>query len=52
MAKPTKTPLPRLSAPPPGMMAFAEGWFASPAYQALIPIRTQAAEVTLISYEI
>ena len=25
MAKPTKTPLPRLSAPPPGMMAFAEG---------------------------
>ena len=30
----------------------ADGWFASPAYQALIPIRAQAAEVTLISYEI
>ena len=27
------------------------GWFASPAYQALIPLREAAAEVTLIGYE-
>lgn len=26
------------------------GWFGSEAYQALIPIRTQAADVTLLSY--
>jgi len=31
--------------------AAAAGWYASPAYQALIPIREQAAEVVLISYE-
>lgn len=31
--------------------AAAEGWFSSPAYQALIPIRRQAADVTLVSYE-
>ncbi|MCB1977916.1 MAG: DUF1330 domain-containing protein [Burkholderiaceae bacterium] len=30
----------------------AQGWFASPAYQALIPIRAQAADVQLISYAI
>ena len=27
------------------------GWYGSPAYQALIPIREQAAEMVLISYE-
>ncbi len=27
------------------------GWHDSPAYQALIPLRTQAAEVVLVSYE-
>ena len=27
------------------------GWFASAAYQALIPLRQQAAEVLLLSYE-
>ena len=27
------------------------GWHASPAYQALIPLREQAAEVVLIAYE-
>jgi uncharacterized protein (DUF1330 family) len=27
------------------------GWYGSPAYQALIPLREQAAEVMLISYE-
>ena len=26
-------------------------WFESPAYQALIPLREQAAEVVLLSYE-
>lgn len=26
-------------------------WFDSPAYQALIPLREQAADVTLIAYE-
>ncbi len=31
--------------------AAAEAWFASPAYQALIPIRSQAADVKLVSYE-
>ena len=29
----------------------ASGWFASPAYQALIPLREQAAEVLLLAYE-
>jgi uncharacterized protein (DUF1330 family) len=28
----------------------ANGWFNSPAYQALIPLRTEAAEVDLISF--
>jgi len=27
------------------------GWHASPAYQALIPLRQQAAEMVLLSYE-
>ncbi|AKU11971.1 MAG: hypothetical protein AzoDbin1_02743 [Azoarcus sp.] len=27
------------------------GWFNSPVYQALIPLREQAADVVLISYE-
>ncbi len=27
------------------------GWYGSPAYQALIPIREQAAEMVLISYQ-
>lgn len=27
------------------------GWYNSPAYQALIPLRTQAADVVLVSYE-
>ena len=27
------------------------GWYSSPAYQALIPLRQQAAEMILISYE-
>jgi len=26
-------------------------WFESPAYQALIPLREQAADVTLIGYD-
>lgn len=34
----------------PGKEA-AAGWHSSPAYQALIPLRQQAAEVVLISYE-
>lgn len=28
-----------------------EAWYASPAYQALIPLRQEAAEVVLLSYE-
>jgi uncharacterized protein (DUF1330 family) len=28
-----------------------ESWHSSPAYQALIPLRQQAAEVVLLSYE-
>lgn len=32
-------------------LAAAQGWFASGAYQALIPLRQQAAEVVLVSYE-
>ena len=31
--------------------AAAGEWFASPAYQALIPLREQAAEVLLLAYE-
>ncbi len=31
-------------------VAAAEGWFSSVAYQALIPIRLQAADLTLMSY--
>lgn len=31
-------------------VAAAQGWFASAAYQALIPIRSAAADVTLLSY--
>ena len=27
------------------------GWFASPAYQALVPLREQAADVVLVGYE-
>ena len=29
-----------------------ERWYGSPAYQALIPLRQQAAEMVMISYEI
>ncbi len=29
----------------------AAGWYGSPAYQALIPLREKAAEMVLISYE-
>jgi len=29
----------------------ASGWYGSPAYQALIPLRQQAADIVLISYE-
>lgn len=29
-----------------------ESWHSSPAYQALIPLRQQAAEVVLLSYEV
>lgn len=29
-----------------------QNWHASPAYQALIPLRQQAAELVLLSYEI
>jgi len=28
-----------------------EGWYASPAYQALVPLREQGADVVLVSYE-
>lgn len=31
--------------------AAAAGWFASAAYQALIPLREQAAAVVLVSYQ-
>jgi len=31
--------------------ASVDGWHASPAYQALIPLRQQAAEMVLLSYE-
>lgn len=32
--------------------AALEAWFQSPAYQALIPLRQQAADVDLIAYEL
>jgi len=32
-------------------LAALQGWFQSPAYQALIPLREQAADVDLIAYE-
>jgi uncharacterized protein (DUF1330 family) len=32
-------------------LAALNGWFSSPAYQSLIPLREQAAEVVLLSYE-
>jgi len=32
-------------------VAAVNGWFASSAYQALIPLRQQAADVVLLSYE-
>lgn len=32
-------------------VAAVNGWFSSPAYQALIPLREEAAEVVLICYE-
>jgi len=31
--------------------AAVAGWYSSPAYQALIPLREQAADMVLISYE-
>lgn len=31
-------------------MASVQGWFRSPAYQALVPLREQAAEVVLLAY--
>ena len=31
--------------------ASADAWFNSPAYQALIPLRQQAADVLLLSYQ-
>ena len=31
-------------------LAAADGWFSSAAYQALIPLRLEAADVTLLSY--
>jgi uncharacterized protein (DUF1330 family) len=32
-------------------VAAVNQWFSSPAYQALIPLREQAAEVVLLTYE-
>ncbi len=32
-------------------VAAVSDWFSSPAYQALIPLREQAADVLLLSYE-
>ncbi len=32
-------------------LAALDGWHSSPAYQALIPLREQAAEMVLLSYE-
>ena len=28
------------------------GWYSSPAYQALVPLRDEAAEMTLIAYSV
>jgi uncharacterized protein (DUF1330 family) len=28
-----------------------DGWYASPAYQSLIPLRKEAAEIVLLAYE-
>lgn len=33
-------------------LAAAQGWFASPAYQALLPLRQRAADVLLHAYEV
>ncbi len=33
-------------------MASAEGWYASPSYQALVPLRDEAADVTIVAYAI
>lgn len=32
--------------------ASAEGWYASPSYQALVPLRDEAADVTIVAYGI
>lgn len=32
-------------------VAAVNGWFSSPAYQSLIPLREQAAQVVLVCYE-
>lgn len=32
-------------------LAAANGWFASSAYQALVPLRQEAAELVLVAYE-
>lgn len=32
-------------------LAAIDGWYSSPAYQALIPLRLQAADVVLLSYQ-
>jgi uncharacterized protein (DUF1330 family) len=32
-------------------VAAVDGWFSSPAYQALIPLRQQAAEMVLLTYD-
>jgi uncharacterized protein (DUF1330 family) len=34
----------------PGLGA-VDGWYASPAYQALIPLRESAAEIVLLAFE-
>ena len=31
-------------------IAAVNGWYTSPAYQALIPLRQQAADIVLLSY--
>jgi uncharacterized protein (DUF1330 family) len=31
--------------------AAVEGWYSSPAYQAIIPLRLQAADMVLLGYE-
>jgi uncharacterized protein (DUF1330 family) len=32
-------------------LAAVDGWFSSPAYQSLIPLREQAADVVLVCYQ-